>query len=162
MLKEIPATSNGFHWEHVHNLLWSYEHFLGKPLFDGHSDNPSPSQAELAQVVYSAPFALVSHGVESEPVFNYANKTALFLFAMDWTEFTKTPSKYSAESVSRVERADLLARVTRDNYIDDYRGVRIAKNGVRFLIEQAVVWNVVDEQLNKRGQAAMFSHWQFL
>ncbi len=158
MLKGKPSEDNDFHWSHIDRLLWSYEHFLGRALFDEHDQE----KAVLAKQVYRAPFALVSHGMERDPVFNYANQTALTLFAMDWDEFTSMASKFSAEPVSRAERAELLARVNRDNFIDDYSGIRIAKNGRRFMIDQAVVWNVVDRQLNKYGQAAVFSVWRFL
>ena len=47
-------------------------------------------------------------------------------------------------------------------YVADYRGIRIAKNGQRFWIEQAAVWNVLDEQGGKIGQAASFSSWKFI
>ncbi len=158
MSKGKPSEDNDFHWPHIDRLLWSYEHFLGRALLDGHGQE----EAVLAKQVYHAPFALVSHGMEREPVFNYANQTALTLFAMDWDEFTSMASKFSAEPVSRAERAELLARVNRDNFIDNYRGVRIAKNGRRFMIDRAVVWNVVDRRLNKCGQAAVFAVWRFL
>ena len=65
--------------------------------------------------------------------------------------------------MSRQERAALLSRVSRDNYIDDYSGVRITKTGKRFRIDQATVWNVVDSDTGDYlGQAAVFSYWSFL
>ena len=154
-----PCENNGFLWHHVRNLLWSYEHFLAKPLFD----TQGCEEEAIARQLFHAPFAIVSHGTESDPIFNYANQTALTLFATDWQAFTSMPSRFSAEPVSREERARLLERVTRDNYIDDYQGVRIAKNGTRFLIKQAIVWNVVDGKTQtKLGQAAAFSQWETL
>jgi hypothetical protein len=56
----------------------------------------------------------------------------------------------------------LLATVARQGFIDDYRGVRIAKSGGRFVIEQATVWNLLDENRAHYGQAATFSHWRYL
>ena len=55
-----------------------------------------------------------------------------------------------------------LARVSRDGYIDDYRGVRISATGKRFMIEEAVVWNLIDAAGGHHGQAATFSRWQLL
>ena len=154
-----PSPENEFLWEHVRHLLWSYEHFVGIPMmgFSARSD------CSVAKEIFYAPFALVSHGTEEDPVFNYANQTALTLFEMQWQAFTSMPSKYSAQPMSREERAALLSRVTQDGYIDDYSGVRIAKSQRKFRIEQATVWNVLHrEQGHYIGQAAIFSCWQFL
>jgi hypothetical protein len=43
-------------------------------------------------------------------------------------------------------------------FIDDYQGVRIAKDGTRFRISGAVVWMVVVEGA-RHGQAALFRKW---
>lgn len=107
-----------------------------------------------------APFALVSHGTQADPVFNYANRTALELFGMSWTEFTAMPSRLSAGPVERSERDSLLERVARDGYIDDYSGIRIAKGGRRFLIRNATVWSLLDAKGLYYGQAAMIPEWE--
>ncbi|MDB5385463.1 MAG: hypothetical protein JWM11_1109, partial [Planctomycetaceae bacterium] len=60
------------------------------------------------------------------------------------------------------ERARLLERTTRDGFVDDYQGIRVSTTGRRFRIDQALVWNLVDAQGNRVGQAATFSDWQFL
>jgi hypothetical protein len=78
---------------------------------------------------------------------------------MTWEEFTALPSRLSAEPVHRDERARLLEVVGRKGYIDDYRGIRIAKSGRRFRIEQATVWNLLDEADGIAGQAATFKTW---
>ena len=46
--------------------------------------------------------------------------------------------------------------------MDDYQGIRIATTGERFLIERAIVWNVMNDQDQQVGQAATFDHWQRL
>jgi hypothetical protein len=56
----------------------------------------------------------------------------------------------------------LLDTVTRQGYIDDYRGVRISRTGRRFLIDTATVWTVLDERGAPYGQAATFSAWKYL
>lgn len=106
-----------------------------------------------------APFALVSHGVEADPVFNYANRTALQLFEMSWETMTNLPSRLSAGPMDRAERANLLERVGRDGYIDDYTGMRIAGSGRQFKIVNATVWNLLDEHGAYYGQAAMIPEW---
>jgi len=153
----VPGPGNNFHVHHVSSLNNSFKQCLGYSLIEQVKD---PN--ELARQLYFAPFVLISHGIEKDPIFNYANQTALNLFAMNWSEFIQMPSKYSAEQPNREERARLLAEVEQNGFIDNYSGVRIAKNGQRFLIDKAIVWNVLDRQGNLCGQAAYFKEWKAL
>jgi hypothetical protein len=142
--------------EQLNRIVESYQHWLGKSLLDlGEGEI-------LRDALDRAPFVLVAHGTEKDPIFNFANQKALEVFEMDIDAFCHLPSRYSAEQPSREERAALLKQVTENGYIDNYRGVRIASSGKRFMIEQAVVWNVVDEKGNYFGQAATFSQWHYL
>jgi len=139
---------------HVMRLLCSYKRWTGKDLI------PPPLDAESACLTLkTAPFVLVSHGVEEDPILNYGNDLALQLWEMDWKRFTQTPSRLTAEAPNREERARLLDQVSRFGYIEDYSGVRISASGRRFIIEKAVVWNVMDESEKYCGQAATFSQW---
>ena len=131
----------------------SFHRLTGRVLVD------VPAGVSLAQAMWHAPCVVVAHGVEADPVFFYGNQLALELFDMPFDTFTRLPSRFSAEPVARDGRDALLARVTRDGYIDDYAGVRIAASGRRFRIEQAVVWNLVDKHGGLHGQAATFRHW---
>jgi hypothetical protein len=140
---------------HVEILCASYRHWTGKYLVD-----PSLVGEAALRWLDVAPFALVSHGAQADPVFNYANRAALELFGMTWTEFTAMPSRLSAGPVERSERDSLLERVARDGYIDDYSGIRIAKGGRRFLIRNATVWNLLDANGLYYGQAAMIPEWE--
>jgi hypothetical protein len=135
----------------------SLKYWTGRELASGTSGT-----AEFAARVFQAPFALVSHGTEADPILNYGNQTALTLWEMSWEELTRTPSRLTAEAPNREERARLLASVTANGFIDDYAGVRISKTGRRFRILQATVWNLMDADGNYCGQAAMFSRWEFL
>src|SRR5882757_2108960 len=135
----------------------SLRHWMGRELLAG-----TFSPAELAEKVFVAPFVLVSHGTEADPVLNYGNATALALWEMSWEELTRTPSRLTVEAPNREERARLLATVTARGFIDDYSGVRISKTGRRFLIVRATVWNLLTEAGKPCGQAAMFSAWEFL
>ena len=135
----------------------SYAHFTHRILLPGDFFPP-----EFSEKVYHAPFVLVSHGMEADPVLNYGNATALGLWEMSWEELTRTPSRLTAEAPNREERARLLDTVTRHGFIDDYSGIRISKNGRRFRIRQATVWNLITPAGDRCGQAAMFSHWESL
>jgi len=136
-------------------LCRSYRHWTGLRLIDA-----DPASPEAVEELWSAPFAVVSHDTQDDPVFNYANRQALILFGMRQEEMLGLPSRFSAESVTREERAGLLDRVSRQGYVDDYSGIRIAKGGLRFIIRNAVVWNVMDEQGGYKGQAALIRDWE--
>lgn len=142
---------------HATTLARSFRHWLGRDLLAGVSDPRA-----LAEALFNAPFVLVSHGTQPDPVLNYGNLAALALWEMSWEELTRTPSRLTAEPVARVERARLLAEVTQHGHIANYAGVRIAQSGRRFCIERAVVWNLLDESGTHYGQAAMFDRWDYL
>jgi hypothetical protein len=138
-------------------LARSYRQFTRRELLPGATDN-----RELARRIHEAPFVVVSHGTEADPILNYGNATALALWEMSWDELTRTPSRLTAEAPLREERARLLAEVAENGFIDDYSGIRISKSGRRFRIAQATVWNLVAENGQPCGQAATFDHWEFL
>jgi hypothetical protein len=135
----------------------SLKHWTGRDLLPG-----TISAAEFTEKIFHAPFVLVSHGTEADPVLNYGNAAALALWEMSWAELTRTPSRLTAEAPNREERARLLAAVAQRGFIDDYSGVRISRTGRRFCIARATVWNLLGERGQPCGQAAMFSQWEFL
>ena len=150
-------------WQQPHVVAWvqllldSYRHWLGNELIE--RDGPF---VEQVQRVFECPFVVVSHGLQDDPILNYGNRTALTLWEMDWGKLTATPSRLTAEPVNQAERAEMLRRAESHGYIDDYRGIRISKTGKRFLVENAIVWNVVDAQGIQQGQAATFSTWSYI
>jgi len=161
--EETSSRSMSNYWEsnfiiaHSALLARSYLHFVKRDLLSG-LFNP----LGLSRNLFHAPFVLVSHGTETDPVLNYGNQAALKLWGMSWEELTRTPSRLTAEAPERDERARLLAAVTEHGFIDDYSGIRISKSGRRFRITQATVWNLVTESGEACGQAAMFDRWEFL
>ena len=151
----MPDAQNDFLAPHVALLLRCCHALTGRDLVA-----PDLPPVEQARQVWLAPFALVSHHHADDPVFNYGNQTALRLFALPWDEFTRLPSRLSAQTPDQAERARLLALVQAQGYIDDYRGVRIARTGRRFWIENATVWTLTNADGSPGGQAAMFARWQ--
>jgi hypothetical protein len=142
---------------HTECLARSLRHWTGRDLMRGVSD-----PRELSRRVFEAPFVLVSHGTEADPVLNYGNRSALVLWDVSWDELTRMPSRLTAEAPNREERARLLDRVTRHGFIADYSGVRISRTGRRFRITQATVWNLLSPDGIACGQAAMFNDWTFV
>jgi len=142
-------------WMHQTQLiLRSFRHWLERDLI-----SPAGDPEEIAQRLYEAPFVVVSHGTQADPILNYGNQAALTLWEMDAETFLQTPSRQTAEPLHRDERARLLERTTRDGYVDDYSGIRVSRAGRRFRIDQAIVWNLLDEAGNPAGQAATFHEW---
>jgi len=152
-----PRLDNHFYLKHIQLLANSFFHWTGKHLFDQEEITEN-----TARMLYDAPFALLSHDVKNDPIFNYANKTAQNLFEMSWEQFTQLPSRLSAEPLVREERQRLLAEVSTNGFINNYSGVRITRSGKRFHVENVVVWNIVDENDQYCGQAAKIDHWRFI
>jgi len=135
-------------------LLDSFHCWTGRELLP--RDGPPEEQA---RALFRAPFVVVSHGTEADPVLNYGNQAALDLWEMAWEQLTRTPSRLTAEPMNREERARMLAVAAAEGYFAGYRGVRISASGKRFLVEDATVWNVVDGSGLLIGQAATFARW---
>jgi len=134
-----------------HLLTTSFARTVGRPLVASNQD---------ATWLYAeAPFAVLAHSAASDPIFIYANKTAQRCFEYSLDEFVTIPSRLSAEAPNREERQRLLDTVARDGFIDNYRGLRIAKSGRRFWIEGGIVWELTDHNGERRGQAALFTSW---
>ncbi|MCE2794158.1 MAG: MEKHLA domain-containing protein [Planctomyces sp.] len=136
-------------------MLDSYSRHTGRQLLE-RSDDP----IDEARRLYHAPFVVVSHGTQADPILNYGNLLAQQLWEMDAQTLTSIPSRLTAEPTHRDERAEMMARALRDGFVDDYRGIRISRTGKRFLIERAVIWNLQDAAGRRLGQAATFSEWK--
>jgi hypothetical protein len=132
-------------------LTSTYRSLTGKEL-------AAPSQ-DANWLYERAPFAVLAHDCGADPSFFYANRAAQTCFEYSWDEFVGLPSRLSAEPSGRDERQRLLDAVTRQGYIDDYRGLRVAKSGRRFMIEDVTVWQLHSSSSEIIGQAAMFSAW---
>ncbi len=138
-------------------LLDSYRHWIGRELLERIGGPESQSRA-----LYEWSAAVVSHGMQADPKLNYGNQVALDLWEMTWAQLVDTPSRLTAEPVNRVERELMLEQARARGYIDNYRGVRISGSGKRFLVENALVWNVLNPMGEQIGQAATFSRWTWL
>lgn len=130
-------------------IATSFEHLLGRPLVAASDD--------VVAALWAAPDAIVAHGTEADPIFFFGNRAALAAFETDVVRFTALPSRLSAEAPLREERQMLLDRVSQGGFIDDYAGLRISATGRRFRIERAIVWNLIDAEGVRQGQAATFT-----
>jgi hypothetical protein len=137
-------------------LVSSYRRTVGRePAFLEHGEYHS------AEWLYGhASHCVLAHNTEPDPHFIYANRAAQTAFEYDWDEITSLPSRLSAEPIDREERQRLLEAVARHGFATGYSGMRIAKSGRRFLIEDGVVWQLIDDDGAVRGQAATFARWR--
>jgi len=155
----LPAEPNGsnlYRADLVLAVLRSYDVRCGQPLL---ARARGESAAEYALRAYVAPFALLAHDAAATPRFTYANQTAQRLFERDWNALVGLPSHLSAEPDAREARLQLLERVQREGYCNDYTGVRISASGRRFTLIGGSVWTVSNGEGQAIGQAAAFADW---
>lgn len=103
-LKE-PCESNCFHAAHVSIMRKSLKRLTGKNLVP-----PELNDLDSARFLFDAPFAVVSHNSDADPIFNYANRKAMELFEMPWDAITTLPSRLSAEAMNRMSDQGFLKR----------------------------------------------------
>lgn len=132
-------------------LAGSFLRVVGRPLVP---------EGKGPKWLYSeAPFVVVAHNTEPDPVFVYANETAQRCFEYPWSEFTTLPSRLSAEAPDRLQRQRLLDAVRTNGFVADYRGLRVRKSGTHFWMEDGIVWELRAPDGTRLGQAATFSKW---
>jgi len=139
---------------HARRLIASYSLWTGRRLIEY-----DPSAGDVARTLFHAEFAVVSHGTEPDPIFNFANRVALDLFEMSWEEFTRLPARMSADEAERKERSALMEKVARDGFVTGYQGIRVSATGRRFMIADTTIWEVIDKTGHGFGRAARFDRW---
>jgi MEKHLA domain len=143
-----PSTDAGF----FALLTDSYARLVEAPLV--------PPGKDADWLYREASFVVVAHGTDQDPKFIYANKAAQECFEYSWEEFMSLPSRLSAEAPDRAQRQALLQEVARNGFLSGYQGLRVAKSGRRFIIEDGVVWELLDQDGMRHGQAATFLSWR--
>ena len=109
--KQVPAVD--FLLRQSALICRSYTHWTGRRLLQ-------EADADIASLLFDAGFAVLSHDTRPEPVFNYANRTAMRLFGMDWDEITRLPSRHrrnlcckrSAPVFSSAWRSKVMSLIT--------------------------------------------------
>ncbi len=160
-----PSEANSFLLEHIQVLDRSHKKYFGCSIwsnFLGYEYMDGLNEFDLARAIYHAPFVLLSHGTQSDPIFNYANLSGQKLFEMEWDVFVHLPSRLSATPLGQEDRSLLMQKVSDQGFIKDYQGLRVSKSGALFEIKQAIVWNVISAKGSPYGQAAIFQEWDHL
>jgi hypothetical protein len=136
-------------------ILDSHASRVGTELVErtGNADSDAESLFTLNAVV-------LSHDGGDDPHFVYANLAAADLWRMPVNELIGMPSRLSAPPEHQAERASMLKDAAGSGVLRGYAGERIAKDGTRFLIEDATLWTVDYPQ--GPGQAVVFTTWTAL
>ena len=143
--------------EWTQRLLASHRYWIGRDLIERRGDDEFQARA-----LFESPMVVVSHGTQADPLLNYGNQTALDLWELTWEQLLATPSRLTAEPANRAEREWMLEQARLRGFIDTYRGIRISRTGRRFLVDDALIWNVLDVGRQPIGQAATFAQWTSL
>lgn len=141
--------------EFARSLADGFRRVVGRPLVP-------PGERAAEWLYHDAPFGLLAHDAGADPLFTYANTVAQRCFEYSWDEFVGLRSRLSAEADRQEDRERLLAAVREHGFVEGHRGLRIAKSGRRFWIEEVLMWNLVDEHGRRTGQAALFPKWTYL
>lgn len=152
----LQLTGVGATEQHANLLLDSYRRWTGKELIRLDSGQSTREQ------LYRSPIVVLSHGAEADPILNYGNQVGLDLWEMEWEQFTRTPSRHTAEKMKQEERERFFEAVTANGFVDNYTSIRISCTGRRFYIINATVWNLIDAEGRYLGQAAAFPEYRYL
>ena len=141
-------------------LLHSHQRAFGRPLIA--ATKPAPSKRLLCQSLFACGFPVLAHGTEDDPKLSYANAAALQLWETHWDELIGMPSRLTAPETERAERSSALGQAQRLDAVQNYRGLRISRQGRQFMINNARIWTLWDSEERVCGQAACFSDWWWL
>ena len=65
------------------------------------------------------------------------------------------PTTMTAPESEQKERNALLNQVNSYGFIENYKGIRVDSDGKLFQIKDAAIWNIVDKESIKIGQAVI-------
>jgi hypothetical protein len=144
----------------VKNLLISHERAFSELLLS--RNQITHSKRTAAQELFASPLAVLAHDGGSDPLLTYANSAALRLWGRSWTSMVGMPSRFTAEESARPERASTLKQVRQGEGFRGYSGIRINREGRRFMISNARIWSLWGDIDEIPGQAAAFSSWWWI
>lgn len=144
--------------QHSQRLIDSYQWAMGEPLLD---ISTLKSPAEIAEALFLADFALLSHDVVDGPqgrdnVYNYSNRIGLKVFQRSWRQQVGLASSQSAEQKDnpQADRNNRLAEALANGHAV-FDCERVTGNGGRVTLKDVILFNVFDAVGIYRGQAAL-------
>ena len=116
-------------------LLHAHQRAFSRPLIA--AAQPGHSKRLICQHLFACGFPVLAHGTEQDPKLSYANAAALQLWVSHWDELIGMPSRLTAPDSERAERSSALGQAKHLDAVQNYRGIRINRNGRRFMINKA-------------------------
>ena len=144
----------------INRLLISYQRAFAQPLLV--CEQGIHFHRTAAQEVFANSIAVLAHDHSADPLLTYANGTALRLWGRSWQTMVGMPSRLTAEESARHERASALQLAHQRAGCRGYCGIRVNQEGRRFMIHNARIWPLLDQNNDLCGQAAAFSSWWWL
>ena len=138
-------------------LLSSHQRSFQRPLIA--AARSSQSMRQCCQELFSCGFPVLAHGIGADPALIYANAAALQLWGRRWADMVGMPSRLTAPVEVRSERRQALKQAQTQDAMRGYGGVRIDQQGRRFMIRNARIWTLLDEENRPIGQAVCFHDW---
>ena len=143
----------------VAKLLQSHQWAFQRPLIASARQQPLRLSC---QELFACGFPVLAHDGGPDPKLTYANAAALGLWDAPWDDLVGLPSRLTAPTAEQAERSLALNKAKSEDAIEGYSGIRISRKGRRFMIQNARIWTLWDEQQQACGQAASFSNWWWM
>eukprot|EP00850_Spirogloea_muscicola_P004368 SM000018S03733 [mRNA] locus=s18:1117822:1119242:- [translate_table: standard] len=119
--------------------------------------------SQAARALWDAPFVVVSHGTEDDPIFNYGNRAALDLFGLDWPAFTSLPSRKSAgDDAANIADRQQWLDAAQKAAVNLAGQRRFSSTGREFEIKEGTYWTLTTLDGEVFGQAAVFKEWEYV
>ena len=153
-------------WLTPENQRWamviqrSHQRAFGRGLLPGHLTTDQSRTA--VQSLFSCSDPVLAHNGNQDPTLIYANAAALLLWRRRWNAMVGMPSRLTAPEQERRERAQALGSSKKVDAFEGYRGIRMDREGRKFVIDNARIWTLWDEQGERCGQAASFARWWWI
>jgi hypothetical protein len=102
-------------------------------------------------------YAVLSHGIQPDPVYKYFNQGALLTFQWPEDEVYQLPSRYSAPGGELRDQRDVLMKKVLQEQAQTFpEAIRQTKSGKQFRLKNVLLWNVFDSEGTRVGQTALF------
>lgn len=109
------------------------------------------------QIHESDRFAVLSHGNQSDPIYNYVNAAGFRVFRWPEEVYYRLPSRKSApEGSARNERAKVIDDTVAGDTTYIGEAVRVRYPNATVTLRNAILWNVYDDDGYRVGQTVLF------
>lgn len=147
-LQRVSDDGKGGMYDRINSLLLSEQ---------SSSSGQYTSITTPQQIHESTRFVVLSHGNQTDPIYNYENAAGFRVFRWPAERYYKLPSRYSApEGANRQAREAMIDSTVAQDVIYIDEAVRVRYPNATVTLRDAILWNVYDDDGNRVGQTALF------